>query len=192
MNRLYISLVVVCLAGLVACQPSYVADQSKLYARKIGVSKQFDIIRGNSRVLAVSSRLSVVAEPNDSIDVKALSTVVAGQLAPYFQQLSVAQPVQSIEVAAVTARKNGSDYAVYLRVVDSRELIRDDNPSQSSDYHRLRLLMTIIDANSLRVIDKIQLLAKSSHFSLTGNNMQSLLSEPLRQISQDLSGKSKR
>ena len=173
---------------LPSCHPSYTLEQTEFYARKIGVTKQFDIHRRSTRVIAVSSRLCVISENKKNVDMSALSKVIASGLSPFFQEVSALENTDTIESAVTIADNNNTDFVVYIRLLDSGELLKDDSPSASSNYYHLRLLLVVVNANSSEVMDKIQLLAKSSHFSLLGDDMSSLLAKPLEYIAHDLSG----
>jgi Domain of unknown function (DUF4823) len=184
----YCLLAALTVLSLSACQPQYTLDQTDFYARKLGVTHQFDIYRQNNWALAGKSRLYVVSEPKDDADMQLLCEVIAKGLQPYFQQVDVEQHARSIPSAAKIARKGRADFAVYVQVVETRPLVKNEASNDSADYHRLRILLTIVDANSGNVVDKIQLLARSSHFSLFGEDMQSLLEKPIAHIGRDLSG----
>lgn len=184
----YAILALACGVLLPACQPSYTVEQTKLYARKLGVTNQFDIHRRNTRVIAGNSRICIVSKPQQEVDMQAVSTIVATGLSPFFHNVTAIEAAPSMHLATTMARRAGADIVIYIDLINSRSQFKYEKPNPSIEYNRLQLLLTLVDINNGEVVDKVQLLAKPSHFSLAGEDLQSLLAAPVTTIGHDLSG----
>ncbi len=175
---------------LVACQPSYVVQTSGDLVRKVGVVNHFTITRWNNHLLQPQSRIAVVSDVFERVDSASLSRVVARNLAPYFLSVEGGLVEDSLTTANAIAAKKGHNYLFYLELGEARSVMLDeeDSADEVTSYNRLTLTVTILDAVSGKVIDKVSLRAKSSWVQLLGDDMHGLLKKPVTVIGKNLTG----
>lgn len=185
-----VRLAVITIAALLlsACQPSYTADQTEVFARTVGVTKQFDIQRRNNRLIPVDSRVVVAAASMPEIDSSALSGVIAHGLSPYFDSAVGGYGSMSLQAARKKAISANHNYLIYVTTMKGMSASGSGNTDPHSDYTRMHLLLTVVDVLSGQTFDKIQLTAKSASWNFLGNHMNDLLAKPVAVIAQDLTG----
>lgn len=86
---------------IVACQPSYTVDQTKLVGREIGLMDKYSISRQHSRVINAHSHLSVITKPIEDQKDGRICAVVAGSFQPYFGSVNCARDLGTLGKSVV-------------------------------------------------------------------------------------------
>ncbi len=171
---------------LPACQPSYTAEKTESYSRKIGVINQFEITRWHNRVITADNKISVVSDVADNVDVIVLSEVIAKGLSPYFKHVQGGESKDTVGGAIALTKVQGNNFLLYVEVADQNAVIEPEEAQASTNYSRMKLILTVVDVVSNTTVDKIVLTAKTSHFNFWGNELPDLLAKPIAFVGQNL------
>jgi hypothetical protein len=175
---------------LTACHPSYTAEQSEKFARKLGVINQLEIQRWNTRVLSAKSSLAVAVSAvptaefeSGQSDVKSMELLALAQSAfnKTFARVSLIEGEHAAASALSKANSLGAGFLIHLELVPVGD-------QQSSRQHWV-LAVTVYDTAILQVVDKALLTATGAKLSFWRDENLALLEEPLRRLANDLAGK---
>ncbi len=185
-SKIRLGLVVAVALLLQACQPSFTADQTEHYSRKIGVINQFEITRWHNRVITADNQISVVSDVVDNVDVIVLSEVVAKGLSPYFKSVTGGESKDTIGGAVALTKIQGNNFLIYVEVADKNAVIEPEEAEPTTNYSRMKLILTVVDVVSNTTVDKIVLTAKTSNLNFWGNELPDLLAKPIAFVGQNL------
>lgn len=171
---------------LQACQPFFTVDQTKHYARKIGVINQFEITRWHHRVISANNRISVVSDAVDNVDVIVLSEVIAKGLSPHFNHVQGGESKDTLGGAIALTKVQGSNFLIYVEVADLNAVIEPETVEPTTNYSRMKLILTVVDVVSHTTVEKIVLTTKTSNWNFWGNEMPGLLAKPIDFVGQNL------
>ncbi|WP_157117993.1 DUF4823 domain-containing protein [Oceanicoccus sagamiensis] len=171
---------------LQACQPSYTAEQTEHYSRKIGIINQFEISRWHNRVITADNRLSVVSDNVENVDVIMLSQVVAHGLSPYFKHVVGGESKDTLPAAMALTKIQNNNYLVYIEIAEKDAIIEPDEAEPTTNYSRMKLILTVVDVVSETTVDKITLTAETSNFNFWGNELPELLAKPIAFVGENL------
>jgi hypothetical protein len=170
---------------LCACTPSYTVDKTVDYARKAGVINQYEIDRLHHWALSPRSRVVVAGSTGEQIDVQRLTLLLETQFAPYFGHVASISNAVTYEVALSSALKQQGDFLIFVTI---NQPYADDEHRE--EYHEVNLLLTVVDVNSQKVVDKIKLSAKTPPWTTYHVGLDKLLAAPLVEVARQLSGSS--
>lgn len=208
--RCRILLLLSLLFALTACTPAYTVDQAQLYARKVGVTNQYDVRRWHNRSISPSSRLLVVvsaAVPGDSgFDARIISDAVRTPFSAAFAGVGALSATVSTASASRKARKGQYQFLLDVqRFEEKKAVAAGDNGQESAaqdadttqpvadnrvpaDVSRVVLEIALIDVHSGATVDKFFVSANTAIYNVVGTDLKTLLSKPLTRLAQDLTG----
>lgn len=183
---LKLGIVLAIAALLQACQSSYIAERTEHYSRKIGVINQFEVSRWHNRVITTNNQISVICDDVEKVDVILLSEVIAKGLAPHFKSVTGGDSKDTIDAAIALTKIHGNNFLVYVEVVENNAIIEPEETEPTTNYSRMKLILTVVDVISETTVDKILLTAETSNLNFWGNEIPELLASPIAYVGQIL------
>ncbi len=178
-------LMVAWLILLAACTPSHTIDKTVDYARKVGVINQYDINRLHHWVMSPETQLVIAANTGEQIDEQVLTQLLVTQFSPYFGHVATISKAVSYKAAVSSASKQQGDFLIFTTV---NQPFADDEHRDA--YHEVNLLLTVVDVNSGRIVDRIKMSANTPPWTTYHSGLDKLLAEPLAEVARQLTGSS--
>lgn len=170
----------------VACEPAFIAEGSERLSRHVGLVDDFDITRWHSMVYARESHLVLASQVADATSRKSLLLSQQKAFSRYFSSSTVDSST-SVESALGRARQQGANFLIMSDVITS-EKYKNMDGSHSESYKHAAIILTVIDVNSAKVVDKINLAAKSSLVSFSGSDLGPLSYKPMIAVAKEMVG----
>ena len=174
---------------LQGCQLEHAVDRTAFYSGKTGLSKGYELSRWHNVAISPSSTISIATEMRDGLNAQALSTGISKQFLTHFGTVIDGGHSNSTAEGVSLAKQHGSNYLLYVQVVEYSSLLNPDDPKASTYYDHLLLTLSVIDPIRAKTVDKFTLSADSAFYNVIGNNMQALISTPIDEIAMQLSGR---
>lgn len=188
---------------IVACTPQTLVDTSVDAARSVRILNNFEITRLKSHGIYFDSHICLGINKAEGVDAMQILSTAQNSLSPYFSTVDQLPNMMSFAAAEKNAKSScGGQFLFYLGLQEAKEslkinideLVNDDiqqieeTEEVPPNYSRLKLQITIIDLNSGRVFDKIQLTAKDNWLPFYNKKIDDLLAEPFNVIGAELTG----
>lgn len=176
---------------LQACTLDYAGEKTEQFARTIGVVNHFKISRWHARLLSQNSRLWVATNKSSLHNAGVLTSSFTQGLGQFFEKVSASEHSLSESSAIQSVKSHNADFLFYLELIAAEPAPQTDKSGQgavSQRFSSLSLMITVIDANSARVIDKILMESEKSLIDFIDNDVSSILREPIHKLGRDLTG----
>ena len=198
------------LSLVVACTPAHTVDQAGLYARKVGVTNQYDVRRWHNRTIQPSSRLLVVVSQATALDARVICNAVEVPFSAAFARVDSLPGVASTALARRQAMKGQYQFLLEVhRFTEEKSLAagNDNRASQADtagrrdgadgaaaqmnnpeDISRVTMEIALVDVQSGATVDKFLITANTAIYNVLGTDLKTLLSNPLMRLANDLTG----
>lgn len=184
--------------ALIGCTPEHTAQSSQQFSRSLGLSNHYEIQRWHNRAIARESTILVASNSSDVVDTNLLQETVANTFATGFSRVGGAS-INGISRAKALreARTQGFGFLLYIdRIETAQAPEREESDSEGEQddettevkYSGMHIDMILIDVLSGRTVDKFVILAKPAYVKLFGDDINDLLSKPLMELVDDLTG----
>lgn len=180
-------LLILMLAGLLsACEPAFIAEETTNFSKKVGLIDDFNISRWHNLRYSKSSHITLVSYAQEKVIKDALLKGTEKGFIQYFSnvQTSIAHNRQQ---ALLVSRGLYSSFLIEIAMVDSAKYTNMDG-SHSETYKNASILLTVIDVNSGRIVDKVSLLASKNTMSFLGADLAPLIHKPMAAVAKEMVG----
>ena len=192
------------IVALEACTPSYTVEQSQLYARKTGLTNQYEVSRWHNRRIPASSRILIAVTAKTELDTASLNEAIRLPMTANFSVVETLGQTTSLAQARRQAKKQQFDFIFDVNRIltengsnaenegkseaaDSKEE-SVENEQKDTSIGRIQLEIALVDVVSGDTIDKFKVTANTSFFNPIGTDLRDLLAEPMEQLAEDLAG----
>lgn len=212
-----LSLIVLALL-VAACTPSHTADKSRLYARQVGFTDNYEIQRWHHRQFSRDSRILVSASATTDLDREEIIATISRELSPYF---AVVDPMNNeAGLAKVRDRALVARYGFVLDIArvdwqgekpSDQQPESTDEPMQASPEEAaattagespaspepestvpsikvIEIEMRLVDVATNQVADKFVLRASSSWTRQGATSLQQVLAPAIAALGEAVTG----
>lgn len=180
------------------CTLEHTLQSSQTYSRQLGVSNQYSVERWNNRAIPRNSSILVATTgASPDLDLKALQAAIVTTFTAGFTRVEGYSMVPATLAKAQKAAQSGQfGFLLVLQRITTSKVSSESSEtmpeaSEQSEvihYSGLRVEMALIDTLTGHTLDKAVITAKPSYVKFFGDDLKSLLSKPLRELVDDLSG----
>ncbi len=199
MQTIYIVFLSIILMALSACTPSYTTEKVGEYSRQIGLTDQYEISRWRNYTFSSDNQLLVAVDAESDEQASQLASVIAKNLSPFFTSVQSLSRASAVSVGLKEARRSGCHFLLAVQetsfklafdpTINARDTAQENDRSDTTDkYTRVNFLLSIIDANTGKVVDKVNLSVSTAHYDFIGSDFVDLLDKPISQLGSDLVG----
>ena len=171
---------------LVACTPIYTADSIERYSENIGVVDHFKISRWHHYLISQDSRLAVAGQTDSIVHASFLAKIIDQTFSQYYADVTVFDGSANWQSIIDLARRQGCDFLFHAELLSTDPLLNPKNESQQ--YKNLTIIVSIVDANTALVVDKILLSSSKTKIPFIKGGFDELLYEPFIAIAKELVG----
>lgn len=166
-----------------ACTPSYTADIIDNSLKRLGVVGHFEINRWHHYLMAQDSRLAVVAHSESPAHGALLARAIESSFSRFYADVTVLDAIGGDDLIA---RAKGHDFLLRATLLFTEPALNLDSEDQG--YKNIRILISVVDVNSTKLVDKVLLSSTQSYLSFVSGRFDNLLDAPLNALAEELSG----